>query len=70
MDNVHISTHFFFVPNRLVWNNWERFNGEQDNPGDSTDYNIPLIAVTMKVLFFFLFLTLVFQILLILLFLV
>jgi hypothetical protein len=39
MDNVHISTHFFFVPNRLVWNNWERFNGEQDNPGDSTDYN-------------------------------
>jgi hypothetical protein len=39
MDNVHISTHFFFVPNRLIWNNWERFNGEQDNPGDSTDYN-------------------------------
>jgi hypothetical protein len=33
-----------FVPNRLVWNNWERFNGEQDNPGDSTDYNIPLMA--------------------------
>jgi hypothetical protein len=29
MDNVHISTHFFFVPNRLIWNNWERFNGEQ-----------------------------------------
>jgi hypothetical protein len=23
----------------------KRFNGEQDNPGDSTDYNIPLIAV-------------------------
>jgi hypothetical protein len=39
MDNVHISTHFFFVPNRLIWNNWERFNGEQDNPGDSTDYS-------------------------------
>jgi hypothetical protein len=41
MDNVHISTHFFFVPNRLIWNNWERFNGEQDNPGDTTDFNIP-----------------------------
>jgi hypothetical protein len=49
MDNVHISTHFFFVPNRLIWNNWERFNGEQDNPGDSTDYNIPLIAVKPEV---------------------
>jgi hypothetical protein len=23
----------------------ERFNGEQDNPGDSTDFNIPLVAV-------------------------
>jgi hypothetical protein len=34
---------------RLVWNNWERFNGEQDNPGDSTDYNIPLIAVKPEV---------------------
>jgi hypothetical protein len=34
---------------RLIWNNWERFNGEQDNPGDSTDYNIPLIAVKPEV---------------------
>jgi hypothetical protein len=34
---------------RLRWNNWERFNGEQDNPGDSTDYNIPLIAVKPEV---------------------
>jgi hypothetical protein len=33
----------------LIWNNWERFNGEQDNPGDSTDYNIPLIAVKPEV---------------------
>jgi hypothetical protein len=37
------------IPNRLIWNNWERFNGEQDNPGDSTDYNIPLIAVKPEV---------------------
>jgi hypothetical protein len=36
-----ISPYFFFVPNRLIWNNWERFNGEQDNPGDTTDFNIP-----------------------------
>lgn len=41
MDNMYINTFFFFVPNRLLWDNWERFNGEQDNPGDSTDYLIP-----------------------------
>ncbi len=41
MDNVRFYTHFFFTPNRLLWKNWERFNGAQDNPGDSTDYTIP-----------------------------
>lgn len=41
MDNLYIDTHFFFVPNRLIWDNWERFNGAQDNPGDSTDYLVP-----------------------------
>lgn len=41
MDNVAIETFFFFVPNRLVWDNWVRFMGEQDNPGDSTDYTVP-----------------------------
>jgi len=44
MDNMYLETFFFFVPNRLVWENWERFNGEQDNPGDSTDYLIPVVA--------------------------
>jgi len=41
MDNLFLDTFFFFVPNRLLWENWKRFNGEQDNPGDSTDYSIP-----------------------------
>lgn len=41
MDNLHLDVFFFFVPNRLVWNNWERFCGQQDNPGDSTDFEIP-----------------------------
>lgn len=41
MDNMYLETFFFFVPNRLVWDNWEKFNGEQRNPGDSTDYLIP-----------------------------
>lgn len=44
MDNVYIDTHFFFVPNRLVWDNWEKFNGAQDNPGDSTDFLVPQLS--------------------------
>jgi len=41
MDNLHLDTFFFFVPNRLVWDNWERFMGQQDNPNDSISYLIP-----------------------------
>ncbi len=41
MDNLHLETFFFFVPNRLVWTNWVRFMGEQDNPADSISYSIP-----------------------------
>jgi len=44
MDNLFCDIHFFFVPNRLVWNNWERFNGAQDDPGDSTDYLVPTMT--------------------------
>ena len=43
MDNMYIETFFFAVPNRLIWDNWEKFCGEQTNPGDSTDYLIPQI---------------------------
>ncbi|QKI28937.1 VP1 [Kummerowia striata gokushovirus] len=41
MDNLYIDSFFFAVPIRLIWNNWQKFNGEQDNPGDSTDYLVP-----------------------------
>jgi hypothetical protein len=44
MDNLYIETFFFFVPNRLIWNNWEKFMGQQDNPDDSIDYLIPQIT--------------------------
>jgi Capsid protein (F protein) len=44
MDNLHMDTFFFFVPNRLVWDNWQKFMGEQNKPGDSTDYLIPTIT--------------------------
>lgn len=41
MDNLHLDSFFFFVPNRLIWNNWQKFMGQQDNPGDSTSYVVP-----------------------------
>lgn len=44
MDEIYLDTQFFFVPNRLLWDNWERFNGAQDNPDDSTDYLVPVVT--------------------------
>nr|QJB20567.1 MAG: major capsid protein [Microvirus sp.] len=41
MDNMFMDSFFFAVPYRLVWDNWQKFNGEQRNPGDSTDFLIP-----------------------------
>ena len=41
MDNLVQDTQFFAVPIRLIWDNWEKFNGSQDNPDDSTDFLIP-----------------------------
>lgn len=46
MDNLYLETFFFFVPNRLVWDNWQKFNGEQKNPKDSTDFLIPTVSGT------------------------
>lgn len=41
LDNLYINTFYFFVPNRLVWENWEKFQGEQDSPGDSVSFVVP-----------------------------
>ncbi|AGT39927.1 major capsid protein [Marine gokushovirus] len=45
MDNMYMSTFFFAVPYRLIWDNWEKFNGAQDNPGDSTSFLLPEMTV-------------------------
>ena len=47
MDNLYIETFFFAVPNRLLWESWEKFCGEQTNPGDSTDYLVPTVSGTV-----------------------
>ena len=41
MDNLYLDTFFFYVPTRLLWKNWMKFNCEQKNPGDSIDFVIP-----------------------------
>lgn len=42
-DNLRFDTFFFFVPNRLVWENWVRFMGEQDSPADSIAFTVPQV---------------------------
>lgn len=44
MDNVWVDSFAFFVPNRLVWANWQKFQGERLNPGDSIDYEVPYLS--------------------------
>lgn len=48
MDNLYFDTFFFFIPYRLVWDNWVRMCGEQDNPEDSTDFMLPQVSVTLN----------------------
>lgn len=48
MDNIYLDWFFFFVPNRLVWNHWQNFCFEQEDPDDSTDYVCPTTSLTGK----------------------
>lgn len=41
MDNLYLDTFFFFVPYRLIWDNFQKFMGEQTDPDDSTDFRVP-----------------------------
>jgi len=44
MDNLFADSQFFAVPVRLLWDNWQKFNGEQKDPADSTDFIIPTVT--------------------------
>jgi hypothetical protein len=46
MDNVFMDCFFFAVPIRLIWTNFPKFFGEQDNPDDPTDYLAPVMTST------------------------
>lgn len=44
MDNMFLESFFFAVPVRLLWDNFQKFNGEQADPGDSTDFLVPTMT--------------------------
>lgn len=45
MENMYIDFYFFFCPNRLVWDNFQKQMGEQDSPGDSIDFLTPILNI-------------------------
>nr|WNN13330.1 MAG: major capsid protein [Gokushovirinae sp.] len=47
MDDLYLDTYYFFVPNRLVWDNWKEFQGENNNGHwvPSTEYQVPQITL-------------------------
>lgn len=46
MDNIYLDTYYFFVPNRLVWEHWREFNGENTQSAwlPTTEYEVPQIT--------------------------
>ncbi len=44
MDNMYLESFFFFVPYRLVWDNWEKMHGAQDDPADNIDFTVPIFS--------------------------
>lgn len=46
MDNAVLDTYFFFVPNRLIWDHWKAFMGENETAPwiQNVDYEIPQVS--------------------------
>jgi hypothetical protein len=44
MDSIKAKTFYFFCPFRILWDNFVKMMGEQDNPGDSIDYTFPQVV--------------------------
>lgn len=46
MDNAYLDMQFFFVPNRLLYDNFQKFMGERIDPDDNpNDYSIPQVII-------------------------
>ncbi|QXP08175.1 MAG: major capsid protein [Arizlama microvirus] len=45
MSNLYLHVAYFFVPYRIIWDNFEKFFGERDNPDDDPeDYTTPQVV--------------------------
>lgn len=44
LDNWQIDLFAWFVPYRIIWDNWPKMMGEQNSPGDSIAYTVPQMA--------------------------
>ena len=49
MDNLHMDIQFYSIAERLLWTNFKKFMGEQDNPGDSIAFVLPGINVAGEI---------------------
>lgn len=49
MDTIKGDIHFFFVPNRIIWNNFQKFMGERENPDDDPNiYSVPQATLDLS----------------------
>ena len=46
MDNLVMDIHYFAVPLRLLWTNFQAFMGEQVTPLTPTDYRTPKVVAS------------------------
>lgn len=44
MDNMQLKMYWFYSPERILWDNFERFMGAQDTPSSSTDFEVPVVG--------------------------
>ena len=47
MDNARISFYYFFVPNRIIWDHWKEFMGENNTSAwtQETEYSVPQLKI-------------------------
>lgn len=41
LDNIYLDYHLFYVPFRILWDNYKLFTGEKVNPDDQNSYIMP-----------------------------
>lgn len=49
MENIYLDVHYWFVPCRIIWDNWKKFMGERSAPGDHNDYLVPQVEHTFGI---------------------